>query len=243
VLAGGLTYWLQEVGAVLRFYREFMAAAPDELQALAYLTPAGGGVVNVIVVYMGDLNAGERLINRFRRFRTPVHDTVQRRPYADTFTMPPYSEFVPTAFSFVKGAYLERLSDEAISIAVERFAQAPPGCAIGFDHYMHGEVSRVAPDSTAFELRAPGALHVWISPGWNDSAATAATMKWADDTWNVLQPYSGGRIYANYMSVEGESAVKAVFGSNYSRLGSIKKKYDPDNFLRLNQNIRPVGSS
>jgi hypothetical protein len=241
VLAGGFTYRLREARDVLHFYSEFMETAPDDLQTLAYLVPVGEGVLNVIVVYSGDLNQGESVVARFRSFATPMRDTVQRRAYTETFTMPPYGEFVPTAFSANKTTYLQRLSDQAIDISLERFAQAPAGCAIGFDHYMHGEVCRVPPDSTAFELRVPGALHVWISSGWDDPAATATSMTWAEDTWKLLQPYSGGRIYANYMSVEGEPAVKAVFGSNYSRLASIKKKYDPDNLLRRNQNIRPSG--
>ena len=224
VLAGGLTYPLRDARAVLRFYGEFMAAAPDELQALAYLTPAGGGVLNVIVVYIGDFTEGERVIGPLRKVASPVRDTVQRRPYPETITMPPYAEYTPSVFSAVRGAYLERLSDAAIEIALERFAQAPPGCAIGFDHYMHGAVCRVAPDSTAFELRAPGALHVWIAPQWDAPAAAAATMAWTNETWDRLQPHSGGRMYANYQSVEGESAVKAIYGRNYARLASLKRK-------------------
>ena len=149
---------------------------------------------------------------------------------------------MPPAFSSIKGSYLEQLSDEAIDVAVECFAQAPSGCAIGFDHYVHGEVCRIPPDSTAFDLRAPAALHMVIMSEWDDPAAAAAAMTWAENTWKLLQPYSGGRIFANYMSVEGEPAVKAVYGSNYSRLRTIKTKYDPDNFFRLNQNVQPIES-
>ena len=242
VLAGRFTYPVQEARQVLRFYREFMAAAPDELQALAALRTAGNGVVIVAFVYLGDLNAGKELIDHFRTFLTPTHDTVQPRPYTEMFPMPPSGDFVPPAFSTIKGSYLEQLSDEAIDIAVECFKQAPPGCAIGFDHYVHGEVCRVAPDSTAFELRTPGALHVVIVSEWDAAAAAAASMTWTEDTWKLLQPYSGGRIYANYMSIEGEQAVKAVYGSNYSRLRTIKTKYDPENFFRRNQNMRPIES-
>jgi FAD/FMN-containing dehydrogenase len=242
VLAGGFTYPVRDARGVLRFYRDFMAAAPDELQALAYVTPAGGGVLNVIVVYVGDFAEGERLISPLRKVASPVRDTVQRRPYPETITMPPYAEYVPSVFSAVRGTYLERLSDEAIDVALDRFAQAPPACALGFDHYMHGAVCRVAPDSTAFDLRAPGALHVWIAPQWDIPAAAASAMAWTNETWDLLQPYSGGRMYANYQSVEGESAVRAVYGRNYPRLASLKWKYDPANVLQRNQNIRPAAS-
>jgi len=70
-----------------------------------------------------------------------------------------------------------------------------------------------------------------------------ASLWWANDTWKALQPYSGGRIYANYLSVEGEQAVKAAYGANYPRLAEIKRKYDPGNFFRLNQNVRPADAS
>ena len=240
VLAGVFTYPVQEARQVLRFYREFMAAAPDELQAVVSLSPRENGVVNVVFVYPGDLNAGNELVNRFRAFLTPTRDTVQRRPYTEMFPTP--AGYVPPTFSAIKGSYLEQLSDAPIDIAVECFAQAPSGCALGFDHYVHGEVCRVARDATAFELRASGALHMWIMSTWDDPEAARTSMTWAENTWQLLQPYSGGRIFANYMSVEGEPAVKAVYGSNYARLRTIKTEYDPDNFLRRNQNVLPIES-
>lgn len=242
VLVGVFTYPMQEARHVFRFYREFMAAAPDELQAVASLSPRENGIVNVIFVYAGDLNTGPGLFDRFRTFLTPTRDTVQPRPYTELFPRSSSGESVPPAFSAIKGSYLEQLSDEAIDMTVECFAQAPPGCAIGFDHYVHGEVCRVAPDSTAFELRTPGAFHMWILSVWDDPAAAAAAMAWAENTWQLFQPYSGGRMFANYMSIEGEQAVKAVYGSNYSRLRTIKTKYDPENFFRRNQNMRPIES-
>jgi FAD/FMN-containing dehydrogenase len=237
VLAGRLTYPEHEARNLLRFHREFMAAAPDELQAVVALS---AGVVIVTIVYLDDLNKGNALIDGFRTFLTPTRDMVQLRPYSEMF--PSSGEFIPPAFTAIKGSYLEQLSDEAIDIAVESFAQAPARCVIVFDHYVHGEVCRVAPGSTAFELRAPGAFHIPIFAAWDDPAAAAAAMTWTERTWKSLQPYSGGRMYANYMSMEGEEAVQAAYGSNYARLRSIKTKYDPDNFFRRNQNVRPMES-
>jgi berberine-like enzyme len=101
---------------------------------------------------------------------------------------------------------------------------------------MHGAVCRVRSDATAFELRAPGGMHVEVNTGWSDPAAADASLSWANDTWKVLQPYSGG------LSVEGDQAVKAAYGANYARLAQIKKQYDQSNFFRLNQNVRPAAS-
>ena len=242
VLAGGFAYRVGDARAMIRFFRDFMSVAPDELQALAYLSSEGGGNLMVVLVCAGDLNAGERLVNQFRTFRRPYRDWMQRRAYADTYTMPPYSDEGPScAFHTIRGSYLERLSDEAIDAVLARFAEPPPSCEIGFDldHYTHGAVCRVAPDSTAFELRAPGAVHVAFGATWDVPDRSAACLAWLDETWRQLQPYSGGRMYANYMSVAGERAAKAAYGSNYSRLVSTKRRYDPHNVFRGNLNIPP----
>jgi FAD/FMN-containing dehydrogenase len=105
---------------------------------------------------------------------------------------------------------------------------------------MHGEVCRVLPHATAFELRKPGAAHLAFWVTWQDSSDTTACLTWHNETYERLQSYSGGRIYANYMSTAGGPTAKAVFGTNFSRLAQVKKKYDPNNIFRLNQNILPA---
>jgi FAD/FMN-containing dehydrogenase len=243
VLAGGIKYPFSEARAVLRFYRDFMAAAPDELQALAHLPGVGDRSLNIVVCYSGDLNEAEKVIRPLLAFTTPLHDTVKRRPYGETFTMPLYHEGNPARFRAAKNCYLEHLSDSAIDVVVDRFAHRPQaGCALGLDHYMHGAVCRVAPDSTALELRTPGAVHVWITSGWDDPMMANTSIAWVNSAWEALKPFSGGRIYANYLSVEGEEAVKGAFGKNYPKLVAIKNKYDPTNFFKLNPNIPPQPS-
>ena len=242
VLGGGFAYRVSDARPVIRFFRDFMSTAPDGLQALVYLESAEGGSLRVVLVYVGDLIAGEKVVSQFRRFKVPLRDWVQRRAYADTYTMPPYSDDGPSCpFHAIRGSYLERLSDEAIDVVLARFAEPPPACEVGFnlDHYVHGEVCRVKPDSTAFELRVPAAVHVAFGAGWDAPERSAACAAWLDDTWKLLQPYSGGRMYANYMSTEGDPASRAAYGGNYSRLVSIKRRYDPDNVFRRNLNIQP----
>ena len=239
VFAGVLQYRLSDARAMLSFYRDFMAEAPDELQAYASLERERDQdpLLKIVVCFSSDLNDGEKIIQPLRRHANPLLDTVQPRAYSDSFTE---GTGGPTTFRNIKGCYLESLSEDAIDVMLDRFAQAPePESAIGLDHYMHGEVCRVAPDSTAFELRIPGSLHVWITANWNDPAATAAIVRWSEETWKALQSYSAGRIYANYPNTEGEAAAKAAYGGNYSRLLAIKNKYDPSNVFRRNQNIRP----
>ena len=154
---------------MLSFYRDFMAEAPDELQAVAALTRDPGWVasdqrdptLNFAVCFSGDLNDGEKVLQPLRSHASPVRDTVQ--PRVRWFDLPSFATYRDTLnegaggarnYRNTKGCYLESLSEGAIDVVLDRFAHAPdPGLTIGLDHYMHGAVCRVAPDSTAFELR------------------------------------------------------------------------------------------
>jgi hypothetical protein len=126
-----------------------------------------------------------------------------------------------------------------MDIILDRLSQAPLETELGIAHYMHGEVCRVKPDSTAFPLRQSGGIHIRIDLDWKDPANAQRFMLWADETRKLLRPVSGERIYANYQSYAGKGTAEAVFGSNYSRLFALKNKYDPTNFFRRNSNVEP----
>ena len=237
VVAGRLSYRFSDARAVLRGFAEVMATAPDELQAVALVRREEGEPrMHVTVVWSGNPNDADLMLRPLRSIGSPVEDTVERRAFSNTFGM---AAAAPPASNAVKGSYLQRLSDESIEVLLDRFAQAPgDGPAIGLDHYTHGAVCRVAPDSTAFELRAPNALHVWIIAGWNDPSDEPASLGWMNETWSALQAYSGGRAYANFPAAETQSA-NAAYGENASRLAAVKKQYDPGNLFRRNQNVPP----
>ena len=100
-------------------------------------------------------------------------------PYGDPPSGP------PCAFHEIRGSYVEHLSDEAIDVILTRFAAPPPACEFGFDldHYTHGQVCRVASDATAFELRAPGAIHLAFGAEWDAPERSAECTAWLDETW------------------------------------------------------------
>jgi hypothetical protein len=215
-----------------------MSTAPDELQADCYLTRDKCWVE---FVYFGHLDTGERLLANFRRFSKPEGNSVKRRPFSQVYNMDVGESSTPFKFISVKGTYIEQFSDEIIDLVLNRLTQVPRSATpfFIFNHYMHGEVCNVLPNATAFELRKPGAVHLAFAVTWQDSVDTTACLAWHQETFEDLQPYSGGRIYANFMSTPGGSTAKAVFGTNFSRLAQVKKKYDPDNIFHLNQNILP----
>lgn len=238
ILGGKLVYTIENVRPIVTFFNEFMSNAPDELQADCYLTQDRCWVQ---FVFFGNLDEGERLINNFRKFSKPDQDSVKRRHFSEVYTMDSDGPSVPVNFRSVKGTYIPQITDEVISLMLNQLTKTPRMSAtvFNFSHFMHGEVCRILSDSTAFELRNPGAAHLLFYITWQDSADSTVCIDWDNETFEQLQAYSGGRIYANYMSVPGGPSAKAVFGSNLSRLSQIKKKYDPNNIFHLNQNIIP----
>ena len=103
---------------------------------------------------------------------------------------------------------------------------------------MRGAVSRVDLRDTAFALRQRG-YEVDVAGVWSAPAGKADVVRWVQATRDNLQPFAYG-VYVNQLGDTSEELVKAAYGSNYARLVQIKKKYDPKNVLRLNQNISPV---
>jgi FAD/FMN-containing dehydrogenase len=136
--------------------------------------------------------------------------------------------------SFARG-----LSDTLIDTAVERFAAAPsPMSQILIEHF-HGAVTRVGETETAVPLRAPG-WNVVIPAIWTDPADTDANVAWARETFTALKPELVDRRWLNYRGDDqADDAIRAAYGPNYDRLGTVKRRYDPENVFRLNHNIVP----
>jgi len=237
LLAGRLSYRAADALGMLRFFAEYMAGAPDELQAVAIVRGEGDSLVHIAVCWSGEPGRGEVIVAPLRAVARPLSDTVERRSYLETFGM---TGGTPRNFSAVKGSYVERLSDDFLDAALDRMAQAPgPGAAIGMDHYMHGAVCRVPAEAAAFVHRTPGTVHVWINTGWDEADDEPASRRWVEETWTALQPFSGGRVYANFPGAEGGITDSAAYGDNYSRLAALKSRFDPTNLFRRNQNILP----
>lgn len=239
VLAGSLVYPIDRAASTLRLFREFMLSVPDELQADCFVTTREAGA-KLNVVYSGSLEKGEQLLRSVRRTSNPDRDSIKRRSFSEIYRVFGADEPDTCAFATHKGTYLATLSDEVIDVIVERLRQSPPSCetVFNFSHYMHGQVCRVPHDATAFELRNPDAVHLPFWVQWRDAANSSACISWHEETFEILQRYSSGRIYSNYMSTE-EGGPEAIYASNYPRLLQVKRKYDPHNFFHLNQNIPP----
>jgi hypothetical protein len=137
---------------------------------------------------------------------------------------------------------MDALSDDAIDLIVEHSNRiTSPLSAVMIEYYYGGPSSRIGEQETAFAHR-DAQFDLGIIGQWQDAAEDTEHMTWARETYAALQPHSNGRIYANLMGgdqMTEQTELRAAFGVNYDRLVALKRKYDPTNFFRLNQNIKP----
>ena len=178
---------------------------------------------------------------KVRKSQTPDEDSVKRRSFAEIYKLNEDDASMSCPFEYMKDSYLETVPDEPVDLICECFSQPPPWCDVVFNfaHYVHGQLCRVAPEATALELREAGTVNLGFWAQWKEQVQASACMTWVDKTFELLQSFSGGRVCSNFVSTKGELTAKRVYGSNYPRLVQLKRKYDPENFFHLNQNILP----
>jgi hypothetical protein len=146
----------------------------------------------------------------------------------------------PGNLNYWKAAYFSELSDAATDVIVDAFANSPTEmCMLALEHF-HGAVTRVEPTATAFPHRQAG-YSCGIFAQWTDPDQTDTCISWARQTFDALRPYMANRVYVNYLSADEEDRIRQAYGPNYDRLVELKRRYDPDNLFRLNQNIKPNG--
>lgn len=235
VLGGAITYPVPQARDVFRLYRDVTAEAPDELTAYVGIQPlAAGPAFSVTACWCGDLERGERFLAPFRRIATPLADTLRPIPYAEMqvlLGLPPVR-----VGSYARSSFLGELSDGAIDALVARVAAPPVG--MFFLEHLHGRVSALGAETSAFAHRGPGYSFAALSP-WMDPAEADASRTWVGDFFAEMAPFLASGVYSNYLGDEGEARVRAAYGPAWDRLVSLKRRYDPDNAFRLNQNVLP----
>jgi hypothetical protein len=240
VLGGLVIHPLSQAVEVLRFYREFTASQPDELQTWAGILtlPDGNPVVALVPCYVGSLEEGERLLSPLRRFGTPIADTVAPLPYVAMQQIFD-AAFPPGRLNYWKSALTDHLADEVIEASVEYARKVPsPFTAILFAE-LHGAYSRVGKTETAYFHRDLQYDAIVLS-GWTDPADTQRNVSWTRELFAVWEPHLARAAYVNDLGDEGEDRARSAYGGNYARLIALKTKYDPTNLFRMNQNIRPT---
>jgi FAD/FMN-containing dehydrogenase len=241
VLGGAVLHPLAAAPQLLSFYREFSADLPDELstQAAFLHAPDGSGakLCGIALCHAGDdPDRAEADVRPLREFGSPAVDMIRRMPYPVVNTGVDW--LFPGALSYWKSAFFSELSHAAVAVLTGAFEQAPSElCALIIEEF-HGEVTRVAPIATAYPHRQPGYNLLLISQ-WTRPADTEAGIAWARETFDALSPYMADRSYMNYLPADDHDRVHQAYGPNYARLVELKRRYDPGNLFRLNQNIEP----
>jgi FAD/FMN-containing dehydrogenase len=241
----------ERANEIIPLWRDFMNSAPDRLSGLAEFSTLpqdptipehawGRRVVALAHVYDGPADEGERIVEPLRRFGEPFVDFSGRMPYRTVQTL--YDGLFPKGRDrcYWKSTYLKGLDDKLVAEITSRLARRPSEMTFASIWKFGGAVQRVAADATAFGDRSmPFMLSldaIWSRPQDDD-----ANMSWTRLFWNDMQPHSTGRLYLNFPGHgEGVNLVRDAFGAKtYGRLAKIKRKYDPDNLFRMNQNILP----
>jgi FAD/FMN-containing dehydrogenase len=248
LVAGLLMHPAEHAREVLRAYRDCVATMPDEVTTIVNLRHAppapwvprhlhGRAVVAIMACHAGRVERALQDLEPLKRFGEPLLDILEPKPYALHQKM--FDGAVPPGWRYYwKSHYLRGLSDGLIdALAAHAWRDASPR-SYTLLFQMGGAVARVADDATAFAGRdAPCGIN--INAAWTERAEDGDRIGWAREFFAATEPFSTGGVYVNFLGVEGEPRVRAAYGANYERLARVKRRYDPDNFFRVNQNIVP----
>jgi FAD/FMN-containing dehydrogenase len=243
VFGGLIAHPFESAKDVLRFYRDFTESVPDELTVFAGLVYAPGSsdlrLAAFVVCHAGAAEEAQRDIAPLREFGEPLMVELGPMPYPVMNTLLD-DGFPLGALNYWKSSFVDRLDDELIDHAIERFEATPsPLNAILFEHF-HGAVTRVGVSDTAVPHREVG-YNLLLPSVWLDPADTESNVAWTRGTFDLFEPYLANRRWLNYFSDDdGADAVRAAYGPNYERLVEAKRRYDPENVFHLNHNIDPV---
>jgi FAD/FMN-containing dehydrogenase len=246
--AGPMLWPMEDAGEILRWYRKFIVNAPIDLYGFfAFLTVPPGPpfpehlhlkkMCGIVWNYTGPIKNAEKVFKPIRGFKTPALDFVGPIPHPALQGM--FDGLYPPGLQWYwKADFVRELSDEAIALHLQHGAKLPTMHSTMHLYPIDGAASRVKNAATPWAYRDAtwAAVIVGVDP---DPANKEKISTWAKNYWSALHPYSAGGAYINFMMDEGEDRIRATYGKNYERLAKIKKRYDPSNLFRVNQNIKP----
>lgn len=248
ILAGLIVFPFDQANRVLTQYREFVESAPEELNVWVVLRKApplpflsekvhGKEVVILPVFYAGDIDKGKKLIEPLHSFGNVHGAHIGSQPYLDwQRAFDPL--LTPGARNYWKSHNFTELSDGALDAIAEYAGKLPsPQCEI-FIGLIAGAPNRVALDAMAYG-HGDAKFVLNVHSRWDDPGEDDACISWAREFFEASAPYASSGAYVNFMTAEEGDRVQSAYGANYKRLVAIKQKYDPDNMLHMNQNIKP----
>ncbi|MBI1940466.1 MAG: FAD-binding oxidoreductase [Acidobacteria bacterium] len=249
VVAGPTLWPIEKSLEVMQWYREFITRAPEDLNGFfAFLTvpPAPPFPENlhlkkmcgVVWCYTGSADQADKVYKPIRAFGPPAFAHVGPAPFPMIQSM--FDPLYPPGLQWYwRADFVNEIGDKAAALHAEWGAKLPTMHSTVHLYPIDGAVHRVGKNDTAFSYRESkwAEVIVGVDP---DPANKEKITNWTKDYFDALHPYSAGGAYVNFMMDEGQGRIEATYRDSYKRLTEIKKKYDPTNFFRVNQNIKPA---
>jgi FAD/FMN-containing dehydrogenase len=248
VYGGPILFELEDAETVLRFYRDFIQDAPEELGGfpawqiappLPFIPEERHGEPFLIFVtcWAGPVDQGEAALAPIREAAPVVAEHVGAMPYPALISA--FDAHVPAGLQhYWKANFVKELTDDAIAAHLEHGPKVPTVNSTVHIYPINGAAHRVAPGDTAFAYRDANFATV-IAGMWPDPADNETNTAWVRDFYDATAPLSEEGGYINFMADDDQERIRANYKGNYDRLVEVKRKYDPDNLFRLNQNIKP----
>jgi FAD/FMN-containing dehydrogenase len=253
VYAGPIFWDVAYAREIMRWYRDFLPTAPEELCCFLGLKTVpstdpfpreiwGKRICALISCYDGSEEEGVAAMRPVRdALPPPLLDGMATMPFPALQGL--FDPLLPPGLQWYwKGDFVEDLPDEAIDVHLEHAANTPSELSLVHLYPIDGAVHRVAGDATAWSPR--DARWSMVIAGIDPDPAKAPDLKrWARHYWEAVHPFNLEGAYVNFMMQdEGASRVQATYGPNYERLARVKRRYDPENLFRVNQNIPPAAA-
>jgi len=249
VYAGPMLWYPDKAVEVMKWYRDFSLKAPDDLYGFFMfmnVPPAppfpeklhGKTMCGIMWCYTGPMENAKKAMSPVDQLSPPELNFVGPMPFPALQSL--FDPLLPTGLQWYwRGDFLNELSDEAIKVHMKYGLNLPSLLSIMHLYPVDGAVQRVSKNATAFSYREAkwSMVIAGIDP---DPTKKDAITKWTKEYWEALHPFSAGGAYVNFMMEEGQNRVEATYRDNYKRLSEIKRKYDPTNLFRVNQNIQPA---
>lgn len=245
---GGPTLWpIEQTEEIMEWYHDFIHKAPEELNGfIAMLTIPGPPFpeflhhkkfCGIVWCYSGDLLKAEEIFKPVRD-KKPLFEHMGPMPYPAMQRL--FDGMLPPGLQWYwRADFFSELSPEAREIHHEFGLKIPTPLSQMHLYPISGAAGKVASDATPWAYR--DAKYAGVIVGIDPDAANANKItEWCKEYWEATHPYSSGGAYLNFIMDEGQDRIKASYRQNYDRLAAIKRKYDPDNFFRVNQNITPA---
>jgi hypothetical protein len=239
VLSGHLKYPLRQAKRILRFLAEYAPTIPNELFLIAAVLPyPGDRMLDIAVVWSGEEKTGERVLRPLRTFLKPFEDSIKINNYLEEQRSGTGTPAEGDYSSHRRSGHFEQLTADTIDVIAD-YTHSAPSEASGISMiYWHGPWCSGSHDN-AFGFRRAG-FEYWIHTYWKKAGERKRSWEWVEQFYAAMKPLSTEAAYVNGLEDEGDERVMSAYGRKYARLTWIKRKYDPDNFFRVNQNIKPA---